>query len=81
MRAIDSVLRILLQQGGTELRLASDRCPQMFKGAAELPLTIPAMSTERIRELLDDLWTAHEAALRERGRPRICFGGTTLLRL
>ncbi len=66
MRTIDSLLNILVQQGGTELRLASDRRPQMFKEDAELPLTIPAMSTERIRELLDDLWTAHEAALRHR---------------
>ena len=68
MKAIDSVLNILLQQGGTELRLASDRRPQMFKEEVELPLTIPAMSTERIRELLDDLWTAHQADLRSRGR-------------
>ena len=68
MKAIDSLLNILLQQDGTELRLASDQRPQMFKGDVELPLTIPAMSAERIRHLLDDLWTAHQAALRERGR-------------
>ena len=68
MRAIDSLLNILVQQGGTELRLVSDRRPQMFKGDAELPLTIPAMPADRIRDLLDDFWTAHEAALRERVR-------------
>jgi len=68
MKAIDSLLNILLQQDGTELRLASDQRPQMFRGDVELPLTIPAMSAERIRHLLDDLWTANQAALGERGR-------------
>src|SRR5215472_13215888 len=67
MKAIDSLLNILLQQGGTELRLVSERRPQMFKGDKELPLTIPATSTERIRDLLDDFWTAHETDLRARG--------------
>jgi twitching motility protein PilT len=64
MNAIDSVLQLLVQQGGTELRLVADSGPRMFKDAVELPLTIPAMSAERIRVLLGDLWTAHHAALR-----------------
>jgi twitching motility protein PilT len=68
MKPIDSLLNILVQQGGTELRLASDRRPQMFKDDAELALTIPAMSTEGICALLGDLWTTHAAELRERGR-------------
>jgi twitching motility protein PilT len=68
MKAIDSVLKILVQQQGSELRLASDHPPQMFKGEVELPLTIPAMSTERLRELLDDLWTTHQEELRQRGQ-------------
>lgn len=68
MRPIDSVLNILVQQGGTELWLASDRRPKMFKEDIELALTIPAMSAERIRELLDDLWTTHQEELRQRGR-------------
>ncbi len=68
MKAIDSVLQILVQQGGTELRLVSDRRPQMFKEDIELPLTIPAMSTERLCALLDDLWTTHQAEVRAGGR-------------
>jgi type II secretory ATPase GspE/PulE/Tfp pilus assembly ATPase PilB-like protein len=36
----------------------------MFSEDVELPLTIPAMSTARICDLLGDLWTAHEARLR-----------------
>lgn len=67
MTPIDSLLNILVQQGGTRLTLASDRPPQMFRGDAALPLTIPAMSTERIRELLGELWTTHEAQLLEHG--------------
>ena len=78
MKPIDSVLKILVQQGGTELRLASDRRPQMFKEAAELPLTIPAMSTEQIRALLDDLWTSHEAALRQRGQLSLTYSSAEL---
>jgi twitching motility protein PilT len=78
MKTIDTVLKILVEQEGTELRLASDRCPQMFKDDAELPLTIPAMSTERIRELLGDLWMAHAAALHQRGRLSLTYGSATL---
>ena len=78
MKAIDSVLKILVQQGGTELRLASDRRPQMFKEEVELPLTIPAMSAERIRALLGDLWTANAAALRQRGELSLTYSSTEL---
>ena len=78
MKAIDSLLKILVQQGGTELRLASDRQPQMFKGDIELPLTIPALSADRIRALLDDLWTSHEAALREQGNLSLAYSSVEL---
>lgn len=78
MKAIDSVLKILVQQGGTELRLASDRRPQMLKDDAELPLTMPTMSTEQIRALLDDLWTSHAAALRQRGRLSLTYSSEEL---
>jgi twitching motility protein PilT len=36
-------------------------------------LTIPAMPTERICKLLDDLWTSHEVALRERGQVSLTY--------
>ncbi len=78
MKAIDSLLNILAQQGGTELRLASDRRPQMFKEDVELPLTIPAMSEEQIRALLGDLWTSHEAALAEHGERRLSYRSSEL---
>jgi twitching motility protein PilT len=78
VKPIDSVLKLLVQQGGTELRLTSDRRPQMFKDDIELPLTIPAMSTERIRALLDDLWTAHAAALRQQGELALTYSSAEL---
>jgi twitching motility protein PilT len=78
VKAIDSVLKILVEQEGTELRLVSDRRPRMFKHDAELPLTIPAMSTDRIRKLLDDLWTSHEAALHERGQLSLTYNSPEL---
>lgn len=73
MKAIDSLLGIPVQQGGTELRLLSNHRPQMFNEEGELPLTVPAMSSEQIRELLDDLWTAHEAELRQHRRLSISY--------
>jgi len=68
MKALDSVLNILVQQGGTELRLTAERPPQMFNDDLPLALTIPAMSARHIRELLGDLWTTHETELRQHGR-------------
>jgi twitching motility protein PilT len=67
VKPIDSVLRIMVQDGATELRLASDRAPQMFRGDIGLPLTIPATSTKMLLGLLDDLWTSRAPALREGG--------------
>jgi twitching motility protein PilT len=68
MKAIDSVLRLLIEQGGTELRLASGAPPRMFRDGEALPLTMPATSTDRIRFLLDDLWSAHAETLEKTGR-------------
>ena len=68
MRPIDSLLGILVQQGGDELRLVADERPRMFAGERELPLTMPAMPAERIQQLLADLWTDNAAALARDGR-------------
>jgi twitching motility protein PilT len=78
VKTIDSVLKILVQNGGTELRLASDRRPQMFKDGTELVLTIPTMSTQRIREVLGDLWTSHAAALFQRGQLSCAYSSDEL---
>jgi twitching motility protein PilT len=63
VRPIDGLLKIMVQQAATELRLASDRLPALLRGDVELPLTMPATPTETLRSLLGDLWSAHEAEL------------------
>ena len=68
VKPIDSLLRIMVDRGATELRLASDQRPLMFKGDAELSLTMLATPTATLQRLLDDLWTSQSAALREHGR-------------
>jgi twitching motility protein PilT len=78
VKPIDSVLKILVQQGGTELRLASDRRPQLFNDTVELAVTLPPMSAERIRDLLDDLWTAHEAGVRQQGEQSFTYSSSEL---
>jgi len=78
MRAIDSLLGILVQQGGDELHLAADRRPRMFNGDAELALTMPAMSAEAIQQLLGDVWTTHEAELRSRASLSLAYSGGEL---
>ena len=78
MRAIDSLLGILVQQGGDELRLVADRRPRMFNGEAELALTMPAMSAEAIQQLLGDVWTTHQAELRSRGSLSLAYSGGEL---
>jgi twitching motility protein PilT len=78
MKAIDSVLNLLVQQGGTELWLASERRPKMFKDEEELPLTIPPMSAQHIRELLDDLWTSHAADVQSEGRKAFAYSSPEL---
>ena len=67
MRPIDGLLGILVQQGGSELCLVAGDRPRMFAGDAELPLTMPAMSAERIEHLLADLWADNAAELSRRG--------------
>jgi twitching motility protein PilT len=67
MRAIDSLLDIVVQQDATELRLASDQRPRLFRDATELPLTMPATSADALATLLGDLISAHESALHEQG--------------
>ncbi len=78
MKAIDSILKILVQQGATELRLASNRPPRMFHGDTELPLTLPLMSSERIRELLDHILGPHAAALQQQGQLSLSYSSGEL---
>lgn len=56
MARIDSILSLLDRQGANELRLGSDREPQMFADGAPKKLTMPRTSTETLRELLGELF-------------------------
>jgi twitching motility protein PilT len=73
MNPIDSVLKIMVQEGATELRLESERRPQMFKAGVELPLTIPATSSKTLQNLLGDLWSSQDATLREKGHAALSY--------
>jgi twitching motility protein PilT len=55
MARIDSLLSILDRQGANELRLGSDREPQMFADGAQKRLAMPKTPTETLRELLGEL--------------------------
>jgi twitching motility protein PilT len=67
MRAIDGLLNIVKRQEATELRLAANRPPRLFRGGDELPLTMPPTSATALGALLGDLVAAHEPALRAKG--------------
>jgi len=68
MPGIDSLLRIMVQQGAAELHLAPDRPPQLSKDGAEHTLTMPPMPAATLRALLGELWSDNERALHEAGQ-------------
>jgi twitching motility protein PilT len=55
MARIDSILALVDRQGANELRLGSDREPQMFADGAQKRLVMPKTPTETLRELLGEL--------------------------
>jgi twitching motility protein PilT len=63
MARIDSILSILDRQGANELRIGSDKEPQMFADGMQKKLTMPKTSTETLRELLGDLLPADREQL------------------
>jgi len=66
---IDSLLRLVTQQGADELRLGVEREPKMFARGAPKRLSVPATSEETLRILLGEIFSPElEAELRERGQ-------------
>ncbi|MFO0550788.1 MAG: PilT/PilU family type 4a pilus ATPase [Polyangiaceae bacterium] len=55
MPQLDSLLRIVDQQGANELRLGSDKAPSMYASGTPKKLTIPATSTSTLRELFGEI--------------------------
>lgn len=62
MPALDSLLRIVDQQGANELRLGSDKAPSMFAAGAPKKLAIPPTTTETLRDLFGELLDASRLA-------------------
>ena len=58
MARIDSILSILDRQAANELRLGTDREPQMLADGAQKRLVMPKTSTDTLRELLGELLPA-----------------------
>ncbi|HEY4119611.1 MAG TPA: PilT/PilU family type 4a pilus ATPase [Byssovorax sp.] len=56
MARVDSILNLVDRQGANELRLGTDREPQMFASGEQKRLVIPKTSTETLRELLGELF-------------------------
>ncbi len=55
MPQIDSLLALVDSQGANELRLGSDKAPAMLASGSPKKLTIPATSTDTLRELFGEL--------------------------
>jgi len=68
MARIDSILRLVKQQGADELHVGVNREPRMLARGTPMRLSIPATSEETLRSLLDELLSPdRERELREHG--------------
>jgi twitching motility protein PilT len=69
MAGVDSLLRMLLQSGGDELRIVTDEPPQMTQRGSALKLSFPPTDEATVRHLLEPLLgPEREAELRAHGR-------------
>src|SRR5580693_4912741 len=79
MARIDSILALLDRQGANELRLGTEREPQMFAEGAQKRLFMPKTPTETLRELLGDLLSRErETALAEQGHAHFVYDSESL---
>src|SRR5580704_6789397 len=79
MARIDSILALLDRQGANELRLGTDREPQMFAEGAQKRLFMPKTPTETLRELLGELLPRErENLLLEQGQVQILYDAPSL---
>ena len=74
MAGVDSLLRIVLQHGGDELRLGTDQAPRMLQKGSPLRFSVPETSEDTLRHLLDPLLTEErETHLREQGKVEFAY--------
>jgi twitching motility protein PilT len=64
MARIDRILAIVLDQGANELRVGTDREPVMLAYGARKKLSLPKTPDDMLRDLLGEILTDNEAALR-----------------
>ncbi len=69
MARIDSILAIVLQQGGNELRVGTDREPKLLAHGTAKRFSMPKTSEETLRELLGEILSPErETSIRDCGR-------------
>lgn len=74
MARIDSLLSIVVQQGATELRVASEREPKMLAHGTPKRLSVPKMSDATVRELLGEILSPErDAAVRAGNRVELTY--------
>ena len=74
MAAIDSLLNLVDRQGANELRVGTDREPQMFADGAPKRLVIPKTTMETLRELLGEILSEErEKQIAEQGRLQMLY--------
>jgi twitching motility protein PilT len=79
MAAIDSLLNLVDRQGANELRVGTDREPQMFADGAQKRLVIPKTTMETLRELLGEILSEErEKAVAEQGRVQLLYEAPSL---
>lgn len=74
MAAIDSLLNLVDRQGANELRVGTDREPQMFADGAQKRLVIPKTTMDTVRELLGEILSGErEKQVAEQGRVQLVY--------
>lgn len=69
MARIDSLLQLMLDESANELRLGTDREPELYRFGVRRRLSIPTMNEELLRHLLGELYDdARALALQAAGR-------------
>ncbi len=69
MNGIDSLLKMLLQSSGDELRIAADQAPKMTQRGRPLRLSIPETSAETVRHLCQPMLSDDREAQLARNEP------------
>jgi twitching motility protein PilT len=79
MARIDSILSIMVKQGGNELRVGTDREPRILASGTPIRLSLPATPESTLRDLLGDILSAErEEAMRAKNRIEVVYEGGAL---